>query len=95
MIYSNIIQSENTLLVMKENDLIEVVKGAVEQIKKELEKTTQKSETYLSRQKVAEMLDVDLSTLWRWNKINYLVPIAIGSKKRYRLSDINRILNKN
>jgi len=42
---------------------------------------------------VAEMLDVDKSTLWRWAKIGYLVPINVGGKRRYRMSDVNRILN--
>jgi predicted DNA-binding transcriptional regulator AlpA len=52
------------------------------------------TETYLSRQKVAEMLELDLSTLFRHAQRGYLVPIKIGNKVRYKKSDIERILNK-
>ena len=55
--------------------------------------TDQSVETYPSREKVAELLDVDLSTLWRWAKRGLLVPIEIGGKRRYRMSDIRRILS--
>lgn len=52
-------------------------------------------ETYLSRNEVAEMLRVDKSTLWRWAKRDYLKPIEVGGKRRYRMSDVKRILNLN
>ena len=55
--------------------------------------TDQTAETYPSRQKVAEILDVDLSTLHRWAKRGLLVPIEIGGKRRYRMSDVRRMLN--
>jgi len=53
----------------------------------------EKPEQYLNRKQTAQMLDVDLSTLWRWNKENYLHTIMIGGKVRYKLSDVERILN--
>jgi predicted site-specific integrase-resolvase len=34
------------------------------------------------------MLDVDRSTLYRWKKRGYLVPIQIGGKVRYKRSEI-------
>jgi hypothetical protein len=51
-------------------------------------------EEYLTRRQAAEMLDVDLSTLWRYDKQGYLCPVYIGGKRKYKLSDINRILGK-
>ena len=54
--------------------------------------TDANTETYPSAKKVAEMLDVDKSTLWRWAKVGYLVPINVGGKRRYRMSDVKRIL---
>ena len=39
-----------------------------------------------------EMLDVSQSTLWRWQKAGYLVPLNVGGKRRYRMSDVRRIL---
>lgn len=39
-------------------------------------------------------LHVDKSTLWRWAKIGYLVPIEVGGKRFYKQSDIDKILKK-
>jgi excisionase family DNA binding protein len=49
-------------------------------------------ETYLSVEKTAKMLEVHRSTLFRWVEKDYLVPIEVGGLRRYRLSDVNRIL---
>lgn len=51
-----------------------------------------KQETYLSPDEVAEKLGVSTNTLWRWNRDKYLMPIKMGRKSRYRLSDVNKIL---
>ncbi|GHV09841.1 hypothetical protein FACS1894162_1420 [Bacteroidia bacterium] len=51
-------------------------------------------EQYLTRKQAAEILDVDLSTLWRWNNEKYLCPIEIGGKRKYKLSEVNKILRK-
>lgn len=63
--------------------------------KKELEAqiAEDRGERYLSIKQVCEMLDVDPSSLWRWRKRGYLVPAEIGGKRRYKMSDIRRILN--
>ena len=54
-----------------------------------------RTEIYLSRTKVMEMLEeVASATLWRWQKCGYLVPLSVGGKKRYRLSDIQQLLNR-
>jgi predicted DNA-binding transcriptional regulator AlpA len=50
-------------------------------------------ERYLTRKQTAEMLDVDLSTLWRWDKENYLHPIEIGGKRKYKASEVEQLLN--
>jgi Helix-turn-helix domain len=52
-----------------------------------------KAETYPSPKQVCEILNVDLSTLWRWNKRGYLCPSEVGGKRRYKMSDVKRILN--
>jgi hypothetical protein len=69
-------------------------KGIIINAKKELEQQINDaaSETYPSAKKVAEILDVDYSTLWRWKNKGYLAPIEIGGKRRYRMSDVKRIL---
>lgn len=74
--------------------LVEAIDYAVLKTKKELEQqiTDANTETYPSPEQVAKILGVDKSTLWRWKKSSYLIPIEIGGKRRYRMSDINKIL---
>lgn len=75
-------------------DLIEANEALIQKAKIELEElvTDQQAETYPSRQKVAEILDVDLTTLHRWAQRGILVPLSIGGKRRYRMSEVRRIL---
>lgn len=75
-------------------DLMEANMLLIAEVKRELEQTIadEKAETYLSRDKVMKVLDVSAATLWRWQRQNYLVPINVGGKRRYRRSDVNRIL---
>lgn len=47
---------------------------------------------YLTRNEVAEMLKVDLSTLWLWQKKSKLIPFGIGNRVYYRRSDIEAAL---
>ena len=61
---------------------------------KAIYETKKAPEQYLTRKQTAEMLQCDLSTLWRWDKENYLNPIEVGGKRRYKLSEINQILRK-
>jgi predicted DNA-binding transcriptional regulator AlpA len=60
---------------------------------REIYEKAEEPEQYITRKQVAKMLDVDLSTLWRWDtQLDYLHPIDIGGKRKYKLSDINKIL---
>ena len=49
-------------------------------------------ERLLSREEVKDMCGVCDATLWHWNKRNYLKAVKVGSKVKYRLSDVKRIL---
>ena len=42
---------------------------------------------------IIALLGVDSSTLWRWAKSGYLVPVEYGGQRRYRVADVQRILN--
>ena len=46
----------------------------------------------LTTNQVLERLKVSRTTLWVWVKKKYIVPIEIGGRQRYKLSDINAIL---
>ena len=82
------------IVSIKLGELVEANSLLIAETKRELEQTIadQNAETYLSREKVMEIFGVGQTTMWRWQKIGYLVPINVGGKRRYRKSDINRIL---
>lgn len=46
----------------------------------------------ISKKDVKQMLGVCDTTLWMCAKRNYLVPVKIGSRANYRLSDVKRII---
>ena len=81
-------------ITVKVGELLEVVEYCVDKTRKDLEQlvTDQHTETYPGVDAVAKMLDVDKSTLWRWRKQGYLTPVEIGGKRRYKMSDVKRIL---
>lgn len=87
-------ERRNIIISISLSDLIECNEELIRRTKIELEQqiTDAASETYPSIKKVAEILDVNKTTLWRWAKSGYLVPLEIGGKRRYRMSDVNRIL---
>ena len=53
-----------------------------------------RKERYLTKEEVKQMCDVCDTTLWHWSKKNYLKPIKVGNKVKYRLSDIQKILGE-
>jgi hypothetical protein len=66
----------------------ELVKKSRHQLEQKL--SDESVEKYLSPDKTAEFLEVTKPTLWRWDKNDYLKPISIGGKKRYRYSDLKK-----
>lgn len=79
---------------IKLSDLIESNKFLIEETKNQLENIIREAneEKYLSIDEVTEILKVNKTTLWRWSKSGYLVPIEVGGKRRYKLSDIKNLL---
>lgn len=79
---------------IKLRELVEANQLLIQETKRELEQiiSDQNTETYPSREKVMEILGVSSATLWRWNKMGYLSPLNVGGKRRYRMSDVKRIL---
>ena len=65
-----------------------------QEVEKKLQEAS-KPETYLTRQEAANVLSASLTTLWHWDNKGILIPLRIGSKVRYRRSDIDTALAKN
>lgn len=85
----------NVSLTVGVSDLNLFARAISEQTRLQIENevAAQSTESYLTRQQVVNILNVDLSTLWRWTKRNYLNPVRVGGLVRYRKSDIDNILN--
>lgn len=84
----------NITLAISINDLREWHKEVIQDTRKKLEDAviSDKAETYPSAKQVSDILSVDLSTLWRWEKRGYLVPVNVGGKRRYKMSEVKQIL---
>lgn len=77
-------------------DLKEWHKEVIADTRRELEEIvlTDKAETYPTPKQVSKMLNVDLTTLWRWNKKGYLKTIEFGGGRRYKMSEVKAIINR-
>lgn len=77
------------------NDLRDWHKEVIEDTRRELEEVvlSDKAESYPTVKQVAEMLNVDNSTLWRWNKKGYLKHIEFGGGRRYKMSEVKALMN--
>ena len=76
--------------VLDKDDLENVLRGIIDETI--TENNSKKSERYLTIAKAAEMLGVTKTTLWRWEKEDFLLPVRTGTKIRYRESDIIRVM---
>ena len=87
-------QNPKMIVSIELGDLMEANSLLLEQARAQLEQkiADANAECYYTTEKVKEILSVCTSTLWRWEKRGYLVPINFGGQKRYRKSDIEKIL---
>ena len=51
-------------------------------------------EMLLTPAEVCEQLKISDVTLWRWSKAEYLTPLYIGGKRRYKASDVQALIEK-
>lgn len=83
-----------TILAVRADDLVETNNRLIEMVRSDLERAiAEKREvTYMTREMVMEKLNIVPSTLWRWQKRGYLVPVKVGGENRYKSTDIDDIL---
>jgi hypothetical protein len=92
----NLLTSDaNFNITIQKSDLIDFANFMISKTKNELEAevVAKNSERYVPRLEACDILKVDQSTLFRWAKRGYLVPIEVGGRRVYKLSDLQRILN--
>ena len=80
----------NISVVVSVADLKEFALNVITEAMAAMEEKTE--ERYLTPDDVADMVGVSKNTLWRWEKEKYLIPIKVGRKSRYKLSDVKSIL---
>lgn len=87
-------EAPGTILAVRVDDLVEANTRLVDKVRADLEREIARKQTvsYLTREQVLGKLNVDPSTLWRWAKRGYLVPVKVGGENRYKSTDIDRIL---
>lgn len=51
-------------------------------------------EMLLTPMEVCERLKISDVTLWRYTKAEYLTPIYIGGKRRFKASDVQKIIER-
>ncbi len=86
----------STLIMCDEEQLRKIVADTVRQVmnqaKAEAEAT--KEMATLTREEVAELLNVTKPTLWRWEKAGYLIPKKIGKRVLYLRSEVEEMVRK-
>lgn len=83
----------NQIFQINQEDLRTVLTEIVFGIINESRENTKQNDNceLLTPKNVRERLAVSSSTLWRWEKENYLCPVRVGGKVFYRSSDIKVI----
>jgi hypothetical protein len=75
-----------------QNAIIEGVKLQLEEFKKHF--TPKEPNKYLTRQDVADMLQIDLSSLWNWTKKGTLTSYQISGRVYYKLDEVENAIVK-
>lgn len=87
---------EIKLVQTTESDLEQLISNSLqselEKIKNELSNSSDEDKI-LTREETAKLLDVDLSSLWRWTKTGKIKAHGIAHRVYYFLSDIHLALN--
>lgn len=81
----------NLNITARAEDLQEFAKMCIEAGKQE-KPEPKDLEEYLTPAQFSEVLQISLVTLWSWDKKGITIPLRIGNAKRYRRSDLEKIL---
>jgi hypothetical protein len=87
-------EAPGTIISVQVKDLVSANERLVERTIADMERMiAERRETiYMTKDQVLAKLNVAPSTLWRWQKRGYLVPVKVGGENRYRSTDIDKIL---
>lgn len=78
------------ILMLKKEDLKSIFSEFLDEYLPKKEDTPEVK--LITAEEVQKILGVDRSTLWRWSQKKYLVPIKVGGLVRYKMNEINEIM---
>ncbi len=87
---NDLITNSSPILMVSADDLRDVVSGILEEVIS-ASKDEKRDESLVTIKQASALLDVDRSTLWRWEKEGYLKPVRIGRKVRYPMYAVEAI----
>lgn len=85
-----------TIVELSIDDLRSVVGDVLREERQKATEEARKGNTpdILSRREVCKLLNVGFSTLWRWEKTGYLIPVKAGRKVYYLKKDVDNLISK-
>jgi len=72
--------------------LIDEVADLKKMVGEQPKQKVQKEEEYLTPAEMAQFLKISMVTLWHWDKKGITRPLRVGNLKRYRRSDLEKII---
>lgn len=87
-------EAPGTIIAVRADDLMEANNQLIDKVRTDLERelAEKRTATLMTRESVLERLSISDTTLWRWEKRGYLVPVNVGGQRRYKSIDIDAIL---
>ena len=95
MILADLLQSgANVTVSVRIENLKEFAQILIEDTRKKLEQVIidDKAECYIEPKEASQIFGVDISTLWRWAKRGYLVPLRLVEKEDTKCLKSNQYL---
>lgn len=83
----------STLVVLTVEQLENYSRSLIAEAKMIEQMGLENDDSLLTSEEVCKKLHVSPSTLWRWGKVGYLMPLMIGGKNLYRKSDLDNLQN--
>lgn len=83
-----------TMVVCSLEDLRDIMYECILTASPAEEESVEDGDKLLTVEEVMELLHCNRSTLWRWNKDEYLCHTKVGKKNMYRLSDVKKLIKK-
>lgn len=84
-------EGANVYVTISATDLKEFFIEMAMQAQAEREQREEENPTIIDRDEAVKYLGVSYTTLWRWDKENYLKPIRKGKQVLYNMSDLKAI----